>query len=237
MARYENQRRTPTDFVAQLTSAIAERLSGFGLVVETSEATTLIAKWASEQKFETSHVLHADDSQIGEVADALVTRLLAEIAEERPGTDPWAHEANIPFPLPILLMQNTYLSLCSNIALHNSANQWVRQANASINAISDCILEHITLDAPGIDTHQILYNGEMRNVYGQTIMIPQPALAFLARYYENVVFHIEKGLWLLEDSADEEERRATLSTLTLQAITMRNLNERFGRAAGPKKHS
>jgi hypothetical protein len=134
-------------------------------------------------------------------------------------------------------MQNTYLSLCSNIALHNSANQWVRQANASINAISDCILEQITLETPEIDTHQVLHNGEMRNVYGQTIMIPQPALAFLARYYENVVFHIERGFWLLEESADEEERFATLTTLTSQAAMMRDLNERFGRAAGPKKHS
>lgn len=233
----EPRRRTPSEFVAQLTSAITNRLSEYGLVLETSEATTLIAKWADEQKFEKSAVLYADDEQIGEVAESLVTRLLAEIAEERPGTDPWDHEPTIPFPLPILLMQNTYLALCSNLAIHNSANQWARQANAAISAIADSILEQITLETPEVETHQVLHNGEMRTVYGQTIKLPQPALAFLARYYENVAFHIERELWILEDHADIEERFATLTTLTSQAALMRNLNERFGRSTGPRQHS
>lgn len=236
----EPSRRTPQDFVATLTSAVRERLTSFGLVLDPSEATTVITKWAEhvmrEKKFERSALLYADDAQIADIADSLVSQLLADIAEERPGTDPWDHEANIPFPMPILLMQNTYLSLCSTLAVHNSATQWAKQANASISGITDSILEQITLETPEIATHQVLHNGEIRNVYGQTINVPQPALAYLARYYENVVFHIERGLWTLEDDT-EEERFSTISILTSQAAMLRNLNERFGRPAGPKQHS
>lgn len=236
----EPQKRTPTDFVAVLTAAVRDRMTGFGLVLDPSEATTVIAKWAEhvmrEKKFERSAILYADDTQIADIADSLVSQLLADIAEERPGTDPWEHEANIPFPLPILLMQNTYLSLCSTLAVHNSATLWAKQANASISGITDAILEQITLETPEVTTHQVLHNGEMRNVYGQPINVPQPALAYLARYYENVVFHIERGLWILEDDT-EEERFTTISILTSQAALMRNLNERYGRPTGPKRRS
>lgn len=235
------QRRTPEEFVTTLTAAVTERLSRFGLDMDPTEAATIIAKWADhvarEKKFERSSILYSTDEQLAEIADSLVMELLGEIAEERPGTDPWEHESNIPLSMPILMMQVTYLSLCANIAIHNDAKKWALHANASASSIVDAILEQITAQTPEVTTHQVLHNGEKRTVYGQTVQVPQPALAAIARFYENVVFHVERGIWLLEDPADEEERFATISTLTNQAALLRDLNERFGRPAGPRKLS
>lgn len=237
----EPRKRTPIEFVNALTEAVTNRLTGFGLDMDPGEAATVITKWAEHvtdnRLFERSAILYSTDEQLDELADSLVTELLAEIAEERPGTDPWAHDPIIPVPLPILLIQNTYLSLCADIALRNDESKWVRHATASIASITEVILEQVTRELTPAVEHNVMFNGEMRTVYGQIAKVPQPALAYLARFYENVVYHLERGLWELADSLDNEERIATLTTLTTHAALLRNLNERFGRPTGPRKNS
>lgn len=237
----EPVRRTPEEFVNALTENVAERLNGFGLDIDPSEAATVITRWAenvtAEQTFERSAVLYANDKQMNEMAESLVSELLAEIAEERPGTDPWEHEATIPFPLPILLMQITYLALCSNLAIRNGADRWALTANANSASIADIIVSQITLETPEVVEHRVLHGTESRKVYGQTVMLPQPGLANLARFYENVVFHVERSLWEMAPDADPDERQATLGTLRTHAALMRDLNTRYGRPAGPRRNS
>lgn len=238
----ERRRRSPEEFVNAITSAVSERLSTFGLEIDPTEAATIIARWAEkvadEHTFERSSVLYATENDISEIADNLVSQLLGDIAEERPGTDPWDHEATIPVPMSFLLIEQTYLATCATLALRNDADKWARHAIACIGQISEAILEATTRETPPpVTVMEILLRGEMRPVRGQAIFIPQPAAAYIARFYENVAFHVERGLWDLHDPSDAEEREATLETLTTHAEMLRDLNARFGRKPGPRRDS
>jgi hypothetical protein len=218
------------EYSSRLAIMLQKELTSYGMQIDKFEASRLAKKWlyeleASKPEEVLSLLSYADSAQ--NLSHTIVENILLNIAEERPGTNPWKHEAIIPMPLHLALSQIASLSLASTIAFSNSSPDWAQNAQASIIAASNYISNKILKKEIQEDEAEILVNDEVRTYYGEVVYLPQPAVAYLARFFENMVMRIiEQGWTVPPEIATWTE---AIASLKIQSDMLRYLNKKYGR--------
>jgi hypothetical protein len=196
----------------RLCTAVDMRLRSHGLSIGVNEIAPLAARLVPP------HLL--DHHSVDELADALVDAVLADLAEERPGTNPWSHDARIPVPLHTVAATVLTLSLCVDLAQENNAQEWARSAEIA----SDNLITQLTSCRAADERAPKL-----------VLYCPQPGLANIARLFEGMDQRISAGRWAWSSTVGGngivvETLRAQLQSA---ATALRSLNARYGRSPAP----
>jgi hypothetical protein len=225
--------------VTVLSLGVCARLDGFGIHLSLTESRPIVERWVrltatnqGKEAEEFAILINDVDPLVDDICDAL----LGELAEERPGTDPWGHEALIPVPVGILTMIVHALTLCVDLASSNSSPAWARNANTNMSRISTLLTDQIISNTFTTDRMHVLMRGKMLPVYGPVVTAPQPALAHLARFFEGTALRVEQGSWHIdgqEGAASDAEIASLNKNLTAHAVLLRDLTSRFGRRTEP----
>jgi hypothetical protein len=220
------------EYATRLSSKVQKELLGYGITLDKSEANRLAKKWVYElEASRPEEVLNllSLSSSVTELSQTIVETILLNIAEERPGTNPWEHEANIPVPLNLGLSIIATLGLASSIAIHNEDKKWAENANSNIIVASNYIASRLSRGHVKEDSMEISFNGEMKSYEGLIVYVPQPAMAYIARFFDNVILRIIEQGWLIpEDNLNWTE---TIATLKIQSDLLKYLNKTYGRSA------
>jgi hypothetical protein len=222
------------EYARRLSSIVQKELLSFDISIDKFEANRLAKKWLFEleaKRPEEVLNLISSNSSIEDLSAAIVETILLNIAEERPGTNPWQHEAIIPMPLHLIFTQISTLSLASAVALSNTDPEWVSNSQANIIAASNYVSSKIARGEIAEDTVEVLVNGEVRLYTGQVVYLPQSAVAYLARFFENVTLRIVEQGWVV--SNDMMSWTDTIASLKIQSDLLRHLNKTYGRNSSP----
>lgn len=235
----ENWGRTPEEVSQVLAVLISDELLQFGLTVSLSEAVLAIDNWLGTAATNTGVSVEEAAAALGDlepVAQEIVHSTALALGEERPGTDPWKHDANIPMPLPLANVIQAALALTEMLATYNDADTWVRYASQTgvlLNALIEKQTEELDIDEMEIR----LSNGNRGFIVAPIIYLPQPAVAYIARLIEVVSTRVQQSRWSVPDDLDDEGIRQAIINLKEQAMSMRELNIRYGVPAGPTRLS
>ena len=169
-----------------------------------------------------------------EAAGIIAGEILGEMAEERPGTDPFNHLARIPISLPSLLWVTQGLTLASGIAMFNDNNALAQEAIAGIVAL----LNRATEPAPLEELTTILGQSKLDSLSLEDpiILVPQSGLAYIARRLEGTVHNLQDGFWAYP-IAGSEEQDLLFENLSFQAQLVRDLNRQYGQSSEPTEGS
>lgn len=229
------------DFVAKLTDLVGEKLKEYDVFYSPADAVPSIVTWlvstAEEhgQKLDDFISENDRDAALDDIVDSITQMLMLQIAEERPGSDPWDFNKTIPIPVSVALLMNHVLILCANLAYGNNADAWALNAVNSSGSLTACLAEQfIRSEQENVDMVVITRDGE-KLVAGPVVLIPQPALAYLARFFESAALRVEKKLW----NVDEEEvpLEEVYENIRQQARVARFLCLKYGVSPGPKADS
>lgn len=238
-------------WVESLNDVLGTKLDEFGVFLAPAEAIPAIIKWTlstAVEKNVTINDLISASTNLDEIADAIRDVLLLEIAEERPGTDPWEYESTIPVPLPIAMMTIHTLSVCTRIAVDNRSFRWAHTANSLItswaNAVSQCSLKN-QMENDKID---VLLSDKHKPVDGPVVLLPQPGVAYTARMIEGYAKRVDSRWWRITDEpdatdaplsadVDDETRDTLIRNLEQNAAMLRDFNTRYGVTTQPQQGS
>jgi hypothetical protein len=221
------------EYANRLSNRVQKELLEYSIDLDKSEANRLAKKWMYElEANRPEEVLNllSSNSSLSDLSQAIVETILLNIAEERPGTNPWEHEANIPIPLNLALYQISTLGLASSVATKNEDKAWAENANSNVMAASNYIAARLSRGQVAEDSMKIILNGETKSYSGLIVYIPQPAMAYMARFFDNVILRIVEQGWVIpEDNLNWTE---TIATLKIQSDLLRYLNKTYGRSTG-----
>ncbi len=228
------------DYLNKLSSAIKIKLSSYSVEINGTEARHFVKKWfknlEENRPDEVLNLLTDRANSIEELSSDIVQTVLLDIAEERPGTNPWIHEASIPLPEHLLPRIIATLAACSIISAANDALDWGLNATANALAASNY---HATAIAKNKiledEDAEILINDEIKSYRGRVILIPQPASAYLARFFENTLMRIIDQNWSVPKELNSWTE--TIATLKIESDLLRHLNNLYGRKASPGSSS
>lgn len=239
-------------WVESLNDVLGTKLDEFGVFLAPAEAIPAIVKWTlstAMQQNVTINELIATTHNLDEIADAIRDTLLLEIAEERPGTNPWEYDSTIPVPLPIAMMTIHTLSVCTRIAIDNRSFRWAHTANSLItswaNAVSQCSLKDKIVN----DQVDVLLRPDTRKpVDGPVVYMPQPGVAYTARMIEGYAKRVDTRWWRISDDqdamdeplpveVDDDTRETLIRNLEQNAAMLRDFNERYGATTQPHQGS
>lgn len=227
-------------FVSKLTDVIGERLEGFGVFFSPADAIPVTVRWlvdsADEAGLSVDEFIEVVDADLSEAADTIVSMLLLEIGEERPGSDPWDFELTVPMPVSVATLMVHMLTMCANLAFASEADRWTQNAIASCGSMSAVIAEQFIRSGYYDGKMEVLMRNGHRMVEGPIVKMPQPALAYLARFFESASYRIEKGMWKL-DSLEIVSKEEVADNVRHEAAVLRDLCLRYGRSPGPLKDS
>jgi hypothetical protein len=224
------------DYLNNLSNAIKQKLSSYSIEINGTEARHFVKKWfknlEENRPDEILGMLADRHNSIDELSSDIVRTVLLDIAEERPGTNPWAHEPTIPLPEHLLPRISATLSACSIISAANGAHDWALNATANSLAANNY---HASAIAKGKviedDEAEILINDEIKSYRGRILLIPQPASAYLARFFENTLMRIIDQNWVVPKEINSWTE--TIATLKIESDLLRHLNSLYGRKASP----
>jgi hypothetical protein len=218
------------EYANLLSKYVREELLEYSISLDKFEANRLAKKWMYElEANRPEEVLNllSSDSLLTDISRSVVETILLNIAEERPGTNPWEHEAYIPIPLNLAISQISTLGLASSIATRNEDQVWAENATSNIIAASNYIASEISQGRVKKESIEISFNGEVKNYVGMIVYIPQPAGAYIARFFDNVILRIVEQAWIIpEDSLSWTQ---TIGNLKIQSDLLRYLNKTHGR--------
>jgi energy-converting hydrogenase Eha subunit A len=231
---------THAQFVAAVTDRLSDALDDYGVFLAPSETISAIVRQTLQKADEKRVTVDAFINQVNDFDEFIVdirNQLLLEIAEERPGTDPWGHKANIPVPVSIVTMTVHTLSLCANLAISQSMTHWASHAMGIVGNLSAATTEDMFTRAEAkVVTMDIKLASGLMPIASQLVWLPQPGVATVARFLESVASRIFSGAWdVPEDEEGANEKMA--ANLRHEASMLRDLNLRFGDHAGPTKVS
>jgi hypothetical protein len=233
--------RNHAQFVSEVTDSVTAVLSEYGVFYPPTEAIGTIIKFtlhhAQENRMTVDAYINSLESVDG-IVEEIRNELLLEIAEERPGTNPWEHEGNIPVPVPVVTMTIHAVSMCANLAYAENASAWAQQALDIIGQMSAASSEWMLTNNLEIRDINILLSGGTRTFPGPVVYLPQSGVACTARFFEAVASRISSGLWTISDEdTDGVTAEATAANLRHEAAMLRNLNVQFGHKVGPTRQS
>lgn len=228
-------------FVSDLSDLVGQRLLDWGVFYPAKDAVGVIVKWTARtarasgcRSLEEFIVLARDD--MDGHADAVFAEMLLGIAEERPGSDPWAHEDRIPLPASIAGMVAHTLVLCATVAFANDADSWALHATTLSSGYTGKLSELLATAgaADDEDTMTVRGQGGMVEIRGPFTVVPQPAAAYTARFLEACADRLEQGRWVTSRDGDTPAREAEVAAnLRLEAVMLRDLTARFGTPTAP----
>lgn len=226
-------------YINECAALLSERLGDFGIALPEDGVDEMVADWLSESRLPGEDIddiaarLTTDD-----VATEIATHLLAQIAEERPGTDPFAHDATIPLPLPVASRLINSLTVCTEIALINNDLDRTHGLVAACCAVSG-ILTHALVEGELVESPvQLAHEGNEYEFPGPLVMFPQPGLAYCARMIAGTAENLEDQIYdVAIDDPDGEERERFIHALLSDAQGIRLFTQQFGVDPNPSNGS
>jgi hypothetical protein len=201
--------------------AVSDKLAEFSANIPLPEAEQTALKWVVDMAESHPESLeHISDSAeaIQALGDNIAFTILTNIAEERPGTNPWEHERKVPLPLSLAFSQLRLLAAITQTALFNNDYRWAENSNANNLALTGILSE------PKINKSEAME---------RLVLVPQPAMAYIARFMRNTYKKIESKEWLVSSqtlaSPDEFP-----GLLLRHAHILSKLTSTFGRPVDPQ---
>lgn len=225
----------PANWVVGTAAAVRARLGEFGVAMPVEESIEMVLAWVDQTAADTRQaretvIVHAGPPD--QVAFRLADDLLLSIAEERPGTDPFSHDATIPVPVALVGLTAQALTVLADLALANGAPFAVHAATTTAGSL----LARLTQAFSGgpVEMGPVTVGEEDSAVIdGPIVRLPQPGLAYTARMLENAAARLEQGRWGLPPT----ERAVTIDLLatnfTREAARLRFLTAHYGQPSTP----
>lgn len=228
------------DYLNRLSNAIKHKLSAYSIEINSTEARHFVKKWfrklEEDRPEEVLNMLSDRHNSIDDLSSDIVQTVLLDIAEERPGTNPWGHEPTIPLPEHLLPRIAATLSACAIISSANGVHDWALNATANALAANNY---HASAIAKGKvlenEEAEILINDEIKSYQGRVLLVPQPASAYLARFFENTLMRIIDQNWVVPKEINSWTE--TVATLKIESDLLRHLNSLYGRKPSPGSNS
>lgn len=218
--RSESECTSVQDFLEALCQAITARLSDYQVGLSTHETVLVAQEWLTSTSLDASEPLDAMIASISveDASLAIVSELLADIAEERPGTYPFGHEATIPIPLTLILRTIHALSILINLMVANERPHKVAFLAGAIGALTRITAQQAnerSLHTPAPEEEDIF-------------LMPQPGVAFCARLIENAAREIDTGYLTVDFGSDDVDLDDFLVALRGDAEALRARNRQYG---------
>lgn len=218
--RSESECLTVQDFLEILCQAITTRLDEYQVGLSSHETVLVAQEWLTNTSLATHQPVEVviATTPIEDASLAVVSELLADIAEERPGTYPFGHEATIPIPLPLILRTIHALSILINLMIANGRPHRVAFFAGAIGALTRITAQQVgeqTMSAPPQDEDV-------------AFLMPQPGIAFCARLIENAARDIDMGYLAVDFGADDIDVEDFIIALRNDAQALRARNRQFG---------
>ena len=208
------------------------------LFTSLEEITAMFMLTSGEDKHQALQVLEENRTII---AKDMAEQILFGLAEERPGTDPYSHERNIPIPISFAIVLSNTLSMMVDLALSNDNIEKAKRISSFLYEYTDAIATHAIKELiPGaVDNSPIGEEGS-KFLPGPHIMMQQPVLAQIARMIILLISSMESGqtsLRLLDPKAEEESIKVFIIDFKKQVILLDILRERFGTRVNPENEN
>lgn len=166
--------------------------------------------------------------QADDYAFEVASNLLAEVAEERPGTNPFAHQGVIPLPLSDLVTLLANLQWAAQIAFDaNESRDEVRQLTLTAAQCSTWLANTLSRAEASPTPLNCL------RPLNPLILTPLPAVALVLRVLRHAVTRIQQHAWqpTLIDDTDNLEGLAEEMSALIDRIEQEKT--RFGGHASP----
>lgn len=194
-----------------------------------------LIKDTNKERYE---VVNLMAKQFEHISQIIADDILASLAEERPGTDPFSHEANILVPLIFVFTLINSLSLSVKIAIQNEEIDFALSLTETIGGLSYFMGQKTDQIMPltNIDVSEIGKDGTSL-LPGPSVLIPQSALAYISRLMTDIIAklnldrlkpNLEEGLVSVEVLATQFQRQLDLLVL---------LRARYGNSGNPSNLS
>lgn len=223
-------------YVSDLTELVGQFVDEFDVFYSPADAIPTIVRWtvgaAREAGVTVDAFIRSSGADLQACAVEVGHLVLLELAEERPGTDPWGHELVVDVPMPAVGMMVHALSLCGNLALGNDAAAWAHQALALTGRVSALAAEQFLRGEQRPGSMLVRVRGGELPMQGPILKFPQPALSVVARFLDGVAARVERGVWSLGPLSREDREDLALN-LRHESTMLRDLTARFGSRVGP----
>lgn len=229
--------------VTAISEGIATRMLSFGMMLSPREISPLVAAWLIQSAATARASVRDHVDQLGGidvVVETVTVTMLGELAEERPGTDPWEHERLIPLPVAVVTMIGFSLTMVVNAAKEAQATMWLDRALADLAGLNEMATEQLMSGQDEQRETSLLVSGRRVPFYGPTIKAPQPAVAHMARVMTSVAHRLRTAQWSLPEAVAGRERSEAegfADTLDSTADLLRDLNAQFGRSGSASRLS
>lgn len=232
----EHWGRTPSEVCETLAVLVANEMAHYGLTVHIAEATPVIDRWLCKAADSTGLTPEAVAAALGDlrpVAHEIAASTALSLAEERPGSDPWAHACIIPVPLPVAMVTGAGINVCEMIAIYNEASTWAAYARETGTRFQRLLDEQDVNDLPVGEMEILMRSGERGVMFGPITHMPQPATAYIARFFDMVADRVMRNQWEMPEELDSRESDTMVSNIKGHASMLRDLNARFGYSGNP----
>lgn len=238
---------TLTGFVNVLSLNVSLRLAELGIDMPLDDTQKTVFRWLQKTYIGRNGSLEAlfpvPLSIVRALSEEISLAVAGEIAEERPGTDPWEHTPEIPVPLMLLTIIGHILTITARTAYHNGNLPWMEQGMRNVTSLWAHLAEQVGNDLGTEQRVEFPNDAEgNRRVYpGLAYKLPQSAVAHVARYLETSAERLGSGEWKMDSEeaslADKQLDQQFIENILDMSEILRNLNKVYGRPVGPGSNS
>jgi hypothetical protein len=228
--------RNREEFISELTDLLNSAMDKYGVLVQTIDVIPTIVQWTIVSALEAGVSVEEFISSITDMPAAVEeirNMVLLEIAEERPGSNPWDYMASIPVPLTLVGMFMFYTTACVKVAMASNATPWATDGNDSVHYMAHYLSEVSATGVPRIEQMEVLFGVGPRTVHDLIVPMPQPGMSHLRRFFDSCATRLETGIWMVPEDEGVTAEDLALS-LRRQADMIGDLNKRFGESTGPR---
>lgn len=225
----------------RLTHSLGDALGEYKFICPEATLYDLSVQWVDQQilnnNISKKAVLKRIKNNPLEDAKTIATAILSEMAEERPGTDPFDHEGTIPISLPALLWVIQGLTYAADLAVTNGQDSMAHESLSGVVSL----LRFST--SPSTQEELVAQLGEERvselegvQMGFPIILIPQSGIAYVARRLESALTNLEDERWVfpVEEGPETDQ---ILDNLADQIEELRELNKYYGQSSEPTEGS
>jgi hypothetical protein len=198
-----------------------------------------VAKHAEDTENSERSILRELRLDASSMARSIAQEVLADMAEERPGTNPFDHPGTIPVSLPLLIWVTQGLTVASDLAMVNGQTVLAHEGLAGVVSFLSFSVRSIPRDEiPEPTNPDVEVNDNGFDEGFPIILLPQSAVAYIARRIEGAMSNLEEGHWALPlEGDDEEELETVMTNFFNQSYSLRALNQRYGQSGLPTERS
>lgn len=214
----------PRRYATTVANLIVANLHEFGVTVPVSVAERFvnaqIEDVAANLKVEKRTAVKKFP-EAAEYASTVAVQLLVNLAEERPGTDPWLdQQGNIPVTLLDLLSALASLAIANGVAMENEAYEMAT------------VIQRATIDM----TVWLEAKAKTEQDFSGLILAPQTGLAFCVRILRAAGEELMSGNWALPETETVAQADVALR-LWSDADALDKAKSQYGTPPTPTEHS